>query len=85
MPDKTITLTAFELESLIKKATKEAVVETLSALGINMEEPVEMQRDFVWLRNWRENSDAAARTSLLAVVTMIVSGLGGLVYMAFHK
>lgn len=70
-----------ELRDLISSTVKD----TLLSLGIDNEDPIEMQKDFQHLREWRESTDAAKRKGVLAVVTVIVTSVIGAVIMAFKS
>lgn len=75
MSDKPIMLTELELEALVKKATREAVHETFTALGIDMKEPLEVQKDFHFIRETRKASDSIKEKGLLALLGILSSGL----------
>ncbi len=70
MGDVKVTLTEAEL----KKLVKDAVTETLTSLGIDSEDPFEMQADFQHLRNWRRASQSVRKKALLTLVTILISG-----------
>ncbi len=65
-----ITLTRKELKSIIE----EAVDEAFTRMGINTEEPIEMQRDFQHLRDWRKATGEIRKRGILTAVAIVVSG-----------
>lgn len=69
-------------ETEIKTIVKEAVKETLLGLGVDADDPTEVQKDWAFLRNWRESTEAVKRQGLIAVVVTALVGLAGLVWMA---
>jgi len=70
-------------EHELKKIVSEAVSETLLQLGIDVSNPVEMQKDMAHLRSWRESVATVKQQGLITAVGIVVAGLIGLVYLAF--
>jgi len=70
-------------EHELKKIVSEAVSETLLQLGIDVSNPVEMQKDMAHLRSWRESVATVKQQGLITAVGIVVAGLIGLIYMAF--
>ena len=70
MTDRPIQLT----ESQLKKITAEAVKDALIQLGVDAGNPIEMQRDFQHLREWREATDAVQKKGLLTIVGIVFAG-----------
>lgn len=73
MTQGSITMTQDELEDLIEKT----VNQTLVKLGVDPEDPLEVQRDFKFVRDWRKSSEAVKRKALLAAVGIVVTGAIG--------
>jgi hypothetical protein len=67
-------------EGEIKAVVIDAVHETLKSLGVNMDEPFEVQRDFQYLRSWRTAVQTVKTAGLKASVGVFVTGLLGLVW-----
>lgn len=67
-------------EAEIKKIVKEAVHETLLGIGLDMEDPTEVQQDFAFVRHWRTNSAAVKQQGFTAIVVAALVGLLGLVW-----
>lgn len=74
-------LTADEARVLIR----ETVRETLLTLGLSTDDPIQVQKDFQHLREWRQTTEAVKSKALLAVVGVIVSGLVAAMWMGVKK
>lgn len=68
-------------EAELKKVVSEAVSDTLTRLGIEVDDPLKVQRDLQFLRRWRESSETVTLKSIMTAVTLIVTGVLGLIYM----
>lgn len=65
-----VTLTKDEMKELIK----EAVGEAFTKLGIDANDPLEMQRDFQHLREWRLAVAAMRTKGMLTIIGIVVAG-----------
>ncbi len=75
-------------EKEVRLVVKETVKETLLELGIaheSQKDAIEMQADFKHLRSWRKAVEAVRRRIVLTVITVLITGLIGLVYTVFTK
>ena len=70
MSDRPIQLTERELRGLMEKAVSDA----FTKLGIDASEPIEMQKDFQHLREWREATHAVQKKGLLTIAAILVTG-----------
>lgn len=68
-------------EAEIRKIVAETVKETLTRMGIEADEPFDVQKDMAFVRNWRTSSEAVKRQSILIAVGVVVTGLIGMVWM----
>lgn len=68
--EESIVFTVQELKALVSAT----VVETLVKLGVDAENPIEMQRDFSHLREWRQTTESLKRRGALAVLSMLLAG-----------
>jgi len=68
-------------ESEIKRVVAAAVEETLMKLGIDSEDPIEVQKDMSFLREWRSSTAAVKRHGLIVSVGTIVLAIMGLVWL----
>lgn len=79
-------LTEEEARALAKIAAQTAAREVLHelfvALGINTDDPTEMQKDMAFVRNWRLSADAIKRQGIVAAVGVIVVGVLALIWNA---
>lgn len=80
MGEKTVTLTEAEL----KKVVYDSVMAAMTLLGVDTKEPTEMQRDFSHLRDWRVATQNIQKKGFGAVIVMIITGLGGLIWLGFR-
>lgn len=73
------TLSEKEIAGIVSKA----VHETLVQMGVDTSSPIEMQRDFQHLRDWRQAQEAIKRKGYLTLVSILVTGVLGLVWIGF--
>lgn len=69
-------------EAEIRKIVKDTVAETLTALGVDSENPIEFQKDMAHVRAWRNSTDKVKSQSLMAAVGVITLGGLGLIWQA---
>lgn len=79
--DRQITLT----ESQLRDIVTEGVDEALTRLGVDAKNPMEMQKDFQHLRDWRQATQAIEKRGLLGIVGILISGLAALIWIGFTK
>lgn len=60
-----------DAEYLIKHTVKE----TLTSMGVDTSDPMEMQRDFQALREWRLMRNAIQSRGILTVIGLLASGV----------
>ncbi len=72
-------LTPDEARSLIR----EAVRETFLMLGVKVDDPIEVQKDFQHLREWRTTTDSLKSKGLMALIGILVSGLVAAAWVGF--
>lgn len=66
-------LTREEVEVVIQKTVKE----TLYSIGIDAADPIEMQRDFQTLRDWRRASTSVRAKGTMTIIAIITAGIMG--------
>ncbi|QBQ71193.1 hypothetical protein S0112_091 [Shewanella phage S0112] len=71
--EQVITLTEAQLKALMTEAVKDA----FTSLGIEHNSPIEMQKDFIHLREWRTSTEAIKRKGLLTLVGVAVLFIAG--------
>lgn len=70
------------VRSAVKDAAKEVMESTLLAMGLDLKEPLEIQKDMQHVRSWRVSTDTIKRQTFLSAVTVIVAGVCGLIWAA---
>lgn len=66
-----------EIEHIVSKA----VIATLATFGIEKDDRQELKADFNHLRRWRKSVEQAQSYTFKAVITIIVSGFVGAVWL----
>jgi len=80
MDDNTqIQLTRGELKGLME----EAVDNALTKMGIDVGDPIEMQRDFQHLRDWRLAVAAARTKGFLGIIGLLTAGIAAALWVGF--
>ena len=74
-----IQLTRGELKDLLQEAVTDALVK----LGMDIEDPIEMQRDFQHLRDWRVAVGQARSKGFLTIVGLLTAGIFAGLWIAF--
>lgn len=64
----------------VEDLVAEAVRQTLTQLGIDNSNPLEMQRDFQHLRQWRKAGEEIHSKGLLTLAGIVITGLCALVW-----
>jgi hypothetical protein len=70
-----------ELRDLIR----ETVSETFTQLGVQYSSPLEMQKDFQHLREWRLSVESVKSKTMLAIVGVFVSGTLGALWLGLKE
>jgi len=63
----------------------EAVKQTLLQLGVDFSQPIEMQRDFQHLRQWRRAGEELRSKGMLAMLTIFLTGVVGLIVVGLKQ
>ncbi len=69
----------------IRKIVSDTVRETLIELGIAHDDPLEMQRDFQHLREWRLATAMIRRKGILTVLGLIIAGAAAALWIGFKQ
>lgn len=85
MSNKIITLTDHELDAMLRKATREAVHETLLALGLDTADPLEAQADFRFMRDTREATETIKRNGMFAMIILALTAGAGMLWVGFKN
>lgn len=75
-------------EHEVDRIAKLAVREVLIGIGVKIADPEsvqKMQQDFAYLRDWREATATIKARTVLAVITIVVTGIVGMVWAAIRS
>jgi len=61
----------------VEEIVRRTVEETLTSLGVEHDSPLEMQKDFQHLREWRRSTESVKSKGLLAAFGFLFAGLLG--------
>lgn len=77
---------AKELAAVAEEAAERVVEKMLLRFGVDYANPLEMQKDFAFIRSWRDSTNLMRRRGLITIVTILITGFFGIIYAAFvHK
>lgn len=68
-------------ERQLRSLVKEAVHETLTTMGVDATQPIEMQKDFQHLREWRVTTEGVKKKGILTVTGIVVAGFCAAVWL----
>lgn len=71
-----------ELEEIATLAAKKTVEDLLIKLGVEHDDPIEMQKDFQHLRSWRVSSETIKAKAVLTAIGIVIAGICGAVWVA---
>jgi len=69
----------------IKEVFEEVVHDMFKQMGIDAENPMEMQRDFQHLRDWRESSNTIRRHGIVTAVGIFTTGILALLWLGIQN
>jgi len=75
------TMTEEEIRAIAHEAAKQAVKQTFTTLGIDADNPLEAQKDFQMLRDWRRSAETVKKQSLVTAVGILTAGVLGAIYL----
>jgi len=68
-----------------REVVAEAVRQTLIQLGIDSQNPIEMQKDFQHLRQWRKAGEDLRSKSILSILTLLLAGVVSLALLGVRE
>lgn len=74
-------MTEEEIQRIAKEAAKQAVRETLITLAVDVDDPLETQKDFQMLRDWRRSAETVKKQSLVTAVGILTAGILGAIWL----
>jgi len=78
-------MTQDQIEEIGKAAGREAAKELLTMLGVDISKPLEVQKDFAFLRTMRMGSHWGARAAFTAIIGAITTAIVGWLWVAFTR
>lgn len=69
----------------LRELIRETVQETFTTLGVSIDDPIEAQKDFQHLREWRQTSEAVKSKGILALLGVLVSGMAAAAWLGFKQ
>jgi hypothetical protein len=84
-PNNRIEMTEEQLRGIIRDSVRQAVDEMLVRLGVEVDDPLEMQKDFQHLRDWRQTTDSMKAKALLAAVGLLATGMMAAAWMGIKS
>jgi len=75
----TITLTTEQLE----KAVEQGVFNALIHLGLDAKKPIDIQRDFQFLRDLRKSTESVKGKALVTIVGILIAGGVAVIWLGF--
>jgi len=79
-PNEPFLITKHELDSIVEDAVERGVKKTLLLLGVDTSNPIEVQKDFAYIRNVRIGSSSTRVAVMGGFIASGVAGLGTLLY-----
>lgn len=76
-----VQLTAIQLKEIIR----EGVHEAFTIVGVNVDRPHEMQRDFLYLRNLRQLVESIKSKSVMTILVLVITTTFGLIGLGLQK
>ena len=77
--EKVVTMTESELENLVERT----VLHTFERFGIDPDDPIEVQKDFSFIRDWRKSVKAVRSKALITAVSILVAGAVAALWLGF--
>jgi hypothetical protein len=71
-------------EHEIRAIVADAVSQTLTRLGVDVDDPLEVQKDMQHLRAWRESVATVKRQSLITAIGILVAGALGMLWLGLR-
>lgn len=75
-----------DMEDVAERAATKAITKMLLTLGVDASDDkamLAMQKDFAYLRSWRESIELVRRRGLITAVTVVTTGFLGMLYLMF--
>jgi len=76
---------AIMTEEELTEHTQKVIRSTLTALGLDISKPIELQRDFQALRDWRVYIESVKSKALVTAIGIIVAGIAAALWLGFKS
>lgn len=70
-------------EAEVKAVVETTLATVLQSFGLEEEDRKELQADFIHLRKWRKSVEQTQSYTFKAIVTVLVSGFLGVIWLGF--
>lgn len=78
-------VTHAEIEAIAEEAADKAVRKLLLTLGVDLNDPLETQKDMAYLRTWRTGTQRLGWKTVTAIVTVTVGGTATAIWMGIKS
>jgi hypothetical protein len=75
--------TQVAMQHIAETAAETAIETVFTKYGFDIQDPTQMQRDMAHLRRWRVAVEGAQTKGFMAIVTILVGGLAGVLWLGF--
>lgn len=58
----------------VREMIRQTVRETFTTLGVQVNDPIEVQKDFQHLREWRTTTDSIKKKGIMTMVGILITG-----------
>jgi len=77
--------TAEAMGEEIRKRVDEGVSDALTRVGIDMGDPIEVQQDMSFVRDWRKTARAVKRKGMITAAGILVTGILGAIWIGIKS
>ncbi len=77
--------TAEAIGDKIREKVDEGVSDALTRVGIDMDNPIEVQKDMSFMRDWRKTAKDVKRKGMLTAAGILVTGILGAVWIGIRS
>ena len=78
--ERTSKETARHMGEEIRERVDEGVSDALTRVGIDMADPIQVQQDMSFIRDWRKTAKDVKRKGMITAVGILVTGILGAVW-----
>ena len=72
-------------QAQLKRLVRETVDETLTRIGVDIDNPLEMQADFHHIREWRQTYVAVRKKGLVTIIGILAAGTCATLWLGFKE